>query len=95
MKFSTPNDFIGLDITQRKEKLKETFQITDTLPILTPGRTDKKIIRNEQPEPDPTYRFKVGSLMWTTMGTRYDITYTVKELSRVLQEPTKTAREIY
>ncbi len=28
------------------------------------------------------------------MGTRYDITYTFKELSRVLQEPTKTAREI-
>ena len=106
VKFSTPKDFIGLDITQRKdgtitlsmntftEKLKETFQIPDTLPILTPGRTDKKIIRHDQPEPDPTYRSKVGSLMWTTMGTRYDITYTVKELSRVLQEPTKTAKEI-
>ena len=106
VKFSTPKDFIGLDITQRKdgtitlsmntftEKLKETFQIPDKLPILTPGRTDKKIIRHDQPEPDPTYRSKVGSLMWTTMGTRYDITYTVKELSRVLQEPTKTAKEI-
>ena len=106
MKFSTPKDFIGLDLTQRKdgtitlsmntftEKLNEAFQIPNTLPILTPGRTDKKIIRHEEPEPDPTYRSKVGSLMWTTMGTRYDITYTVKELSRVLQEPTKTAREI-
>jgi hypothetical protein len=27
------------------------------------------------------------------MGIRYDITYTVKELSRVLQQPTKTAKE--
>jgi hypothetical protein len=36
----------------------------------------------------------VGSLIWTTMGICYDITYTVKELSRVLQQPTKTAKEI-
>jgi hypothetical protein len=28
------------------------------------------------------------------MGIRYDITYTVKELSRVLQQPTKIAKEI-
>ncbi len=32
--------------------------------------------------------------MWTTMGTRFDITYAVKELSRVLQEPTTIAGEI-
>ena len=32
--------------------------------------------------------------MWTTMGTRFDITYAVKELSRVLQEPTAIAGEI-
>ncbi len=106
VKFSPPKDFIGLDIELRKDgtitlsmktfthKLKETFQIPDTFPILTPGRTDKKIIKNEQPQSDPTYRYKVGSLMWTTMGTRYDIIYTVKELSRVLQEPTKIAKEI-
>jgi hypothetical protein len=75
-------------------KLKDTFQIPDTPIVLTPGRTDKKIIRDQDPQPDPTYRSKVGSLMWTTMGIRYDITYTVKELSRVLQQPTKIAREI-
>ncbi len=75
-------------------KLQETFNIPPTNPILTPGRTDRKIIRDEDPSPDPTYRSKVGSLMWTTMGIRYDITYAVKELSRVLQEPTKIAGEI-
>jgi hypothetical protein len=32
--------------------------------------------------------------MWATMGIRYDIVYAVKELSRVLQEPTKIALEI-
>ncbi len=32
--------------------------------------------------------------MWTTMGIRYDITYAVKEPSRVLQDPTKIAGEL-
>ena len=32
--------------------------------------------------------------MWATMGIRYDIVYAVKELSRVLQEPTQIAHEI-
>jgi hypothetical protein len=32
--------------------------------------------------------------MWITMGIRYDITYSVKELSRVLQAPTLIAAEI-
>jgi hypothetical protein len=32
--------------------------------------------------------------MWATMGIRYDIVYAVKELSRVLQEPTKIAQQI-
>ena len=75
-------------------KLKETFHIANAAPITTPGRTDKKIIRGLDPLPDSTYRSKVGSLMWTTMGIRFDITYAVKELSRVLQEPTTIAGEI-
>ena len=107
VKFTPPKDFIGLDLHHDPtngtiklsmqtftKKLKDTFQIPDTPIVLTPGRTDKKIIRDQDPQPDPTYRSKVGSLMWTTMGIRYDITYTVKELSRVLQQPTKIAREI-
>ncbi len=97
VKFSKPKDFIGLDIDHKEDgtitlsmntfttKMKETFNITNAAPILTPGRTDKKIIRGLDPVPDATYRSKVGSLMWTTMGTRFDITYAVKELSRVLQ----------
>ncbi len=31
---------------------------------------------------------------WLTMCLRYDLAYTTKELSRVLQEPTKIANEI-
>ncbi len=75
-------------------KLQDTFNVPQSTPILTPGRTDRKIIRGEDPSTDPTYRSKVGSLMWTTMGIRYDVTYAVKEISRVLQEPTKIAREL-
>jgi hypothetical protein len=75
-------------------KLKDTFKIPDSPPISTPGRTDRKIIRGQDIQPDETYRSKVGSLMWATLGIRYDIIYAVKELSRVLQEPTKIAHEI-
>ncbi len=57
VKFSKPKDFIGLDIDHKDEgtitlsmqifttKLKETFHITASALILTPGRTDKTIIR--------------------------------------------------
>ncbi len=62
--------------------------------VLTPGRTDKKIVRGKNPEPNEKYRSKAGSLNWLTMGIRYDVVYTTKELSRVLSEPTKTAKEI-
>ncbi len=106
VKFSKPKDFIGLDLEHKDDgtitlsmhtfttKLQETFNVPQLPPILTPGRTDRKIIRGEDPSPDPTYRSKVDSLMWTIMGIRYDITYAVKELSRVLQEPTKIASEL-
>ena len=106
MKFAKLKDFIGLDINHKDDgtitlsmhtfttKLQDTFNVPQSPPILTPGRTDRKIVRGDDPSPDPTYRSKVGSLMWTTMGIRYDITYVVKELSRVLQEPTEIARDL-
>jgi hypothetical protein len=106
-KFNLPKDFLGLDVTHDIDKgniklsmstftmkLKDTFKIPNSPTILTPGRTDRTIIRDQDVQPDDTYRSKVGSLMWATMGIRYDIVYAVKELSRVLQEPTKIAQEI-
>ena len=54
-------------------------------PVLTPGRTDKKIVREQEPEENDKYRSHVGALNWLTMCLRYDLTYTTKELSRVLQ----------
>jgi len=75
-KFITPKDFLGLDLTLPKPgeitlsmrtfttKMLATFKVDDTYPgdILTPGRTDKKIIRGEQLEPNVQYRSKVGSV---------------------------------
>ena len=63
-------------------------------PIVTPGRTDIKIIRGENIEANDSYRSKVGSLNWLTMGLRMDLVYTTKELSRVLTEPTAEANKI-
>ena len=63
-------------------------------PILTPGRTDKKIVKGVDIEPNDKYRSKVGILNWLTMGIRMDLVYITKELSRVLAEPTKIANEL-
>jgi hypothetical protein len=75
VKFSKPKDFIGLDVDHKTDgtitlsmqtfttKLQHTFNIATSAPILTPGKTDKKIIRGVDPLPDFTYRSKVGSLM--------------------------------
>ncbi len=64
-------------------------------PVLTPGRTDKKIIKDLEPEPNEQYRSKIGVLNWLTMGVRFDLdlVYIIKELSRVLAEPTKISNE--
>jgi hypothetical protein len=72
-KFINPKDFLELDLTLPKPgeitlsmrtftaKMLATFNVTDTYypgDILTPGRTDKKIIRGEQLEPNDQYRSK-------------------------------------
>ena len=106
--FLKPKDFLGLDINHSQPgeitlsmqtfttKMADVLNIEDTYPgeILTPGRTDKKIMRGENPEENKTYRSHVGTLNWLCMGIRFDIVYTTKELSRVLCEPTKVANEI-
>jgi hypothetical protein len=76
--------------------MKDVLQIQDTYygDILTPGRTDKKINRNDDKEDNHEYRSHVGSLNWLTMGLRYDLAFTTKELSRVLNAPTKIAKDI-
>jgi hypothetical protein len=62
--------------------------------VLTPGRTDKKVNRDDEHDPNDKYRSYVGTLNWLSMGLRYDVAFTTKELSRVLDKPTKTANEI-
>ncbi len=94
-KFIPPKDFLGLDLTIPKpglirlamhtftSKMIAALQISDEFhgEVLTPGRTDKKVIRGENLEPNDKFRSKVGSLNWLTMGIRFDVVYTTKELS--------------
>jgi hypothetical protein len=107
-KFNPPKDFLGLDLTNPKkgeitlamtsftDRMASALQFTSQHdgPVLTPGRTDKKIIKGLDPEPNEKYRSKVGILNWLTMGIRFDLVYITKELSRVLAEPTKTSNEL-
>ncbi len=107
-KFVIPKDFLGLDISHPQPgeitlsmktfstKMQEVLNLKDTYPgeIITPGRTDKKVVRGQEPEPNQEYRSHVGTLNWLSMGIRYDIVYTTKELSRVLNELTKVANDI-
>ena len=106
-KFNVPKDLLGMDIETRTKgetsismttftnKLMKQFEIQKwPYPITTPGRTDIKIQKGENPEINETYRSKVGGLNWLSMCLRFDIVYATKELSRVLSEPTQTANTI-
>ena len=107
--FHPPHDFLGMDIEQSPnkqtislsmksftKKMIEKFQIPmGSHPLLTPGRTDIKISRDDvrPKEEDDQFRSKVGSLSWLTLGLRYDLAYSTKELSRVLDQPTIKAQD--
>ncbi len=78
-KFNIPKDFLGMDIATRTKgetslsmitftnKLIKTFEIKRwPYPITTPGRTDIKIQKDEDPENVTTYRSKVGT--WTQLA---------------------------
>jgi hypothetical protein len=106
-KFNAPKDFLGVNIststpgntslsmTTFTEKMMASHEVPLwTYKINTPGRTDVKIIRGVNPEPNEIYRSKVGSINWLVMALRYDLSYTVKELSRVLIEATREANTI-
>jgi hypothetical protein len=87
---------ITLSMSTFTEKLQQAFDLRDNVwnGLQTPSRTDKKIVRGQDPEKNEQYRSNVGAMNWLTMCLRYGLAYTTKELSRVLQEPTKTANEI-
>ena len=77
-KFNPPKDFLGLDLSNPRkgeitlsmtsftEKMEQVIGYSpqhDGI-ILTPGRTDRKIIKGLDPEPNEKYRSKVGILNW-------------------------------
>jgi hypothetical protein len=82
-KFQIPKDFLGMDIEHVKLREINLSMRTFTTkmisalgidpnelayPILTPGRTDKKIVREQDPEKNEKYRSHVGALNWLTMS---------------------------
>jgi hypothetical protein len=89
-KFVKPKDFLSLNINHTKPgeitlsmksfstKMKEVFELHDSYPgeIITPGRTDNKVIRGRDPKANDEYRSHVGTLNWLSMGVRFDIVYT-------------------
>ncbi len=107
-KFDKPKGFLGLDITHNAQgeitlsmhtftnKMRKVLGIDDDLygDVLTPGRIDKKVNREDEHDPNDKYRSYVDTLNWLSVGLRYDIAFTIKELSRVLDKPTKIANEI-
>jgi hypothetical protein len=76
-KFDKPKDFLGLDITHTHPgeitlsmesfttKMKDVLNLQDNIfgDVLTPGRTDKKINRTDDHEPNDKYRSYVGTLI--------------------------------
>jgi hypothetical protein len=87
MQFIAPKDFLGLDITHPKPgeitlsmtsfttKMAQVLDLQDTYPgiLLTPGRTDKKIVKDQEPETNKDYRSHVGTLNWLSMGVWFDV----------------------
>ena len=83
-KFDKPKDFLGLDITHTQQgeitlsmvsfttKMKDVLQLSDNLfgDVLTPGRTDKKISRDDPHEPNDKYRSYVGYLELAVHGSQ-------------------------
>ena len=106
-KFEKPKDFLGLDITHHRKgeitlsmesfttKMKDVVQLSDNLfgEVLTPGRTDRKISRDDPHEPNDKYRSYVGTLNWLSMGLRYDMAFVTKELSHPCPGQTHTYRK--
>ncbi len=64
--------------------MEEVLDLKDTYPgeIITPGRTDKKVVRGQEREPNKEYRNHVGTLNWLSMGMQYDIVYDKRTFSR-------------
>jgi hypothetical protein len=71
---------ITLSMSTFTEKLQQAFDLKDNVwgGLQTPGRTDKKIVRSQDPEKNEQYRSHVGAMNWLTMCLRYDLAYTTK-----------------
>ena len=61
--------------------------------VYNPHYTHKRTSRDDSSstEPHELYRRKVGSIEWATLGLRFDVAFTYKELSRVFDQNSEYA----
>ena len=61
--------------------------------VFNPHYTHQRITRTDSSpkEPYELYRRKVGSIGWATLGLRFDVAFTHKELSRVFDQDNEYA----
>ena len=74
------------------EKLLNKFGMQDAKPVSTPVDTSVKIIKaidNDEYVDQQLYQSAIGSLLYLSVGTKPDITYTVSNLARFSAMPTK------
>jgi transposase InsO family protein len=79
------------------EKVLREFQMIDCTPTSTPMAADCKLHKTTEEEQSKApsglrekYQRALGSLMYAMLGTRADIAYAVKTLSRFASNPSKT-----
>ena len=100
-KWEAPDDYLGMDLrikpgnislsmgTFMDRKIQE-LALVDSYrgDVYNPHYTHKRTSRNDSSstEPHELYRRKVGSIAWATLGLRFDVAFTHKELSRVFDQ---------
>lgn len=95
---------ITLDQELYITKALEKFGLDQCKPVSTPGDSDENINMDEDSEvkkkkDEPTdlklYQEKLGTLMYASIATRFDISYKLNKLAQKLAEPTvRDAKEL-
>ncbi|KAG5869352.1 hypothetical protein JTB14_015119 [Gonioctena quinquepunctata] len=95
--------YLGLEIDQRGDgnikisqntharKIFERYNFSDCKPISTPMLKGREILETEKENKKVTnfpHRQAVGALMYLMLGTRPDLAYSIRFLSRSLENPT-------
>ncbi|SGZ30860.1 BQ5605_C046g12247 [Microbotryum silenes-dioicae] len=90
----SPDGSISLSQEQYLKDVLAQFGMSDAHPVATPMQSDLRLEVELQPTPFPDrtrYLQAIGSLMYTSTGTRPDLAYTVGYLARFSHLPSAAA----